>query len=87
MAWGRNDLPERVRIEAELRVRRCRNGVGDVTDSILVVDDDADVRHSVRALLESAGFQAHDFDALDAARTVPERSEMGTEATRDAGRR
>jgi two-component system, LuxR family, response regulator FixJ len=32
-------------------------------DPILIVDDDADVRDSLRALLESAGFQVRDFDS------------------------
>jgi two-component system response regulator FixJ len=34
-----------------------------MTDPILIVDDDADVRDSLRALLESAGFQVRDFDS------------------------
>ena len=34
-----------------------------MTDTIFVVDDDADVRDSVRALLESAGFHVRDFDS------------------------
>jgi two-component system response regulator FixJ len=34
-----------------------------MTDSILIVDDDADVRDSLRALLESAGFHVRDFDS------------------------
>jgi len=34
-----------------------------MADPILIVDDDADVRDSLRALLESAGFQVRDFDS------------------------
>jgi two-component system response regulator FixJ len=34
-----------------------------VTDPILIVDDDADVRDSLRALLESQGFEVRDFDS------------------------
>ena len=34
-----------------------------MSDPILIVDDDADVRDSLRALLESAGFQVRDFDS------------------------
>jgi two-component system, LuxR family, response regulator FixJ len=37
-----------------------------MADSILIVDDDADVRDSLRALLESAGFQVRDFDSAKA---------------------
>lgn len=37
-----------------------------MTDPILIVDDDADVRDSLRALLESAGFQVRDFDSAKA---------------------
>src|SRR5262245_22427308 len=32
-------------------------------DVVLIVDDDADVRDSLRALLESAGFAVRDFDS------------------------
>ena len=38
-----------------------------MAEPILIVDDDADVRDSLRALLESAGFEVRDFDC---ARTV-----------------
>jgi len=34
-----------------------------MADPILIVDDDADVRDSLRALLESAGFEVRDFDS------------------------
>jgi two-component system response regulator FixJ len=37
-----------------------------MTDPILIVDDDADVRDSLRALLESAGFDVRDFDSARA---------------------
>lgn len=37
-----------------------------MADPILIVDDDADVRDSLRALLESAGFQVRDFDSAKA---------------------
>jgi two-component system response regulator FixJ len=37
-----------------------------MTDPILIVDDDADVRDSLRALLESAGFKVRDFDSAKA---------------------
>ena len=33
-----------------------------MADPILIVDDDADVRDSLRALLESAGFEVRDYD-------------------------
>jgi two-component system response regulator FixJ len=37
-----------------------------MADPILIVDDDADVRDSLRALLESAGFEVRDFDSAKA---------------------
>ena len=37
-----------------------------MTDPILIVDDDVDVRDSLRALLESAGFQVRDFESAKA---------------------
>jgi two-component system response regulator FixJ len=37
-----------------------------MADPILIVDDDADVRDSLRALLESAGFEVRDFDCAKA---------------------
>src|SRR5215510_5619437 len=37
-----------------------------MADPILIVDDDADVRDSLRALLESAGFAVRDFDSAKA---------------------
>ena len=37
-----------------------------MTDPILIVDDDADVRDSLRALLESTGFDVRDFDSARA---------------------
>jgi two-component system, LuxR family, response regulator FixJ len=37
-----------------------------MTDPILIVDDDEDVRDSLRALLESAGFEVRDFDSAKA---------------------
>jgi two-component system response regulator FixJ len=37
-----------------------------MVDPILIVDDDADVRDSLRALLESAGFEVRDFDSAKA---------------------
>jgi len=33
-----------------------------MADPVLIVDDDADVRDSLRALLESAGFEVRDYD-------------------------
>jgi two-component system, LuxR family, response regulator FixJ len=37
-----------------------------MTDPVLIVDDDADVRDSLRALLESAGFEVRDFASAKA---------------------
>jgi two-component system, LuxR family, response regulator FixJ len=37
-----------------------------MANPILIVDDDADVRDSLRALLESASFQVRDFDSAKA---------------------
>src|SRR5262247_1745235 len=37
-----------------------------MAEPILVVDDDADVRDSLRALLESAGFAVRDFESAKA---------------------
>jgi two-component system, LuxR family, response regulator FixJ len=37
-----------------------------MADPILIVDDDADVRDSLRALLESAGFDVRDFESARA---------------------
>jgi two-component system response regulator FixJ len=37
-----------------------------MAEPILIVDDDADVRDSLRALLESAGFEVRDFDSAKA---------------------
>ncbi len=37
-----------------------------MADPILIVDDDADVRDSLRALLESAGFEVRDYDSAKA---------------------
>jgi two-component system response regulator FixJ len=48
-----------------------------MSDSILIVDDDADVRDSLRALLESAGFNVRDFDS---ARAVLAEGALGSAA-------
>jgi two-component system response regulator FixJ len=40
-----------------------------MAEPILIVDDDADVRDSLRALLESAGFDVRDFDSAKAVLT------------------
>ena len=45
-----------------------------MAEPILIVDDDADVRDSLRALLESAGFQVRDYDC---AKTVLADSHLG----------
>src|SRR5215471_12710235 len=45
--------------------------------TVLVVDDDADVRDSLRVLLESAGFQVRDFDSGRKALAEPALKDAG----------
>jgi two-component system response regulator FixJ len=46
-----------------------------MADTILIVDDDADVRDSLRALLESAGFEVEEFESAKKILAVRDLSE------------